>query len=443
MSYQKLFPNRGAAPEGSARHNGDRRAIGIFSALSGAAAVVSLVALLFAMRELASMRGQQVTFMKDVQDQQLLLRSQLQDLKNKMESRTSALLGPEGSTEGRRREDSATFWRSGEVHHRAKRASKSTSAANAVLRIVRLKLERLGCLSGTPGNFCTELQGPVGPPGDSGIDGKDGGQGPPGPPGPPGQCSCTESTIATPVTMTTEPQVTLVETMTTEPQVTPVVTMTTAPPTVVDCSALYASGQTTSGVYTLGPGVQAYCDMETAAGGWTVIQRRQDGSTLFNRTWEEYKLGFGNISGEYWLGNDNIHLLTSQKAYSLRVDLMDWEGQRKNAQYSFFKVSGESDQYRLHTISGYSGNAGNSMSSNKGYRFSTVDMDNDYDGLRHCAQVFGQGGWWYGSCSVSLLNGLYYRGCGNSCPPWQGVVWHHWRGWRYSLKAVSMKIRPW
>ncbi|XP_035664242.1 ficolin-1-A-like [Branchiostoma floridae] len=78
--------------------------------------------------------------------------------------------------------------------------------------------------------------------------------------------------------------------------------------------------------------------METAGGGWTVIQRRQDGSVPFNRTWEEYKLGFGNTSGEYWLGNDNIHLLTSQENFTLRVDLMDWGGQTAYAEYSLFRI---------------------------------------------------------------------------------------------------------
>ncbi|XP_019634754.1 PREDICTED: microfibril-associated glycoprotein 4-like [Branchiostoma belcheri] len=213
--------------------------------------------------------------------------------------------------------------------------------------------------------------------------------------------------------------------------------------TASDCADLYAAGQTTSGVYNIRLGssnVETYCDMDTAGGGWTVIQRRQDGSVPFDRTWEEYKHGFGNKSGEYWLGNENIHLLTSQKNYTLRVDLEDWRGETRYATYSSFKLSGESDQYRLH-ISGYSGDAGDSMDYHNERMFSTVDRDNDAYSGYHCSQHYGQAGWWFWSCGYSL-NGRYLGNCRSSCAASQGVVWYHWRGWSYSLKSVSMKIRP-
>ncbi|CAH1239328.1 ANGPTL7 [Branchiostoma lanceolatum] len=216
---------------------------------------------------------------------------------------------------------------------------------------------------------------------------------------------------------------------------------TTAP---ADCSELRLSGQRTSGVYTLSSlpsGVQAYCDMDTAGGGWIVIQRRQDGSVPFNRTWEEYKQGFGNKSGEFWFGNENIHHLTSQRNFKLRVDLEDWSGNENFYEYSSFRVSGESDGYRLQ-IAEYSGNAGDSMEQNNGQKFSTVDRDNDADSDRSCSQEYGQGGWWFGSCGRSVLNGHYLRNCGWYCADWQGVVWYTWRRESYSLKSVSMKIRP-
>ena len=45
----------------------------------------------------------------------------------------------------------------------------------------------------------------------------------------------------------------------------------------------------------------AWCDFDDT-NGWTVIQRRQDGSVDFYLYWADYKEGFGNVDGEYWLG---------------------------------------------------------------------------------------------------------------------------------------------
>ncbi|XP_078576978.1 uncharacterized protein LOC144862408 isoform X2 [Branchiostoma floridae x Branchiostoma japonicum] len=213
------------------------------------------------------------------------------------------------------------------------------------------------------------------------------------------------------------------------------------------CDEYRASGRTASGVYTIffyPDRIGTYCDMDTAGGGWTVIQRRQDGSVPFNRNWEEYKLGFGDKKGEFWLGNENIYLLTNFKNHELRIDLEDWGGNKRFALYSTFRVSGEADGYRLH-VAGYSGNAGDSMTgphSLNGQRFSTVDRDNDAYSSYHCSQHFGQAGWWFNGCTHSSLNGRYLGNCGSSCSDWKGVVWYHWRGASYSLKSVSMMIRP-
>ena len=83
----------------------------------------------------------------------------------------------------------------------------------------------------------------------------------------------------------------------------------------MDCSALYYSGFRRSGIYTVNPdrkgGFSVYCDMNTDGGGWTVFQRRQDGSVNFRQNWRSYVDGFGSLGGEFWLGNDKIHRLST------------------------------------------------------------------------------------------------------------------------------------
>ncbi|XP_019861302.1 PREDICTED: angiopoietin-related protein 3-like [Amphimedon queenslandica] len=94
-------------------------------------------------------------------------------------------------------------------------------------------------------------------------------------------------------------------------------TSVNAPPVCVmppDCKAWQELGINQSGVYPVKPNggeaFQVYCDMETDGGGWTVFQRRKDGSVAFNRNWADYEKGFGNLTGEFWLGLSKIHRIT-------------------------------------------------------------------------------------------------------------------------------------
>ena len=90
-----------------------------------------------------------------------------------------------------------------------------------------------------------------------------------------------------------------------------------------------------------------FCDQTTAGGGWTVFQKRIDGSVDFNRHWSDYKHGFGNLNGEFWLGLDRIHRLTLDNNSMLRVDMEDFEGGSAYAEYNFFGVKSEHDKYQL------------------------------------------------------------------------------------------------
>ncbi|XP_078481007.1 fibrinogen C domain-containing protein 1-like [Ciona intestinalis] len=183
--------------------------------------------------------------------------------------------------------------------------------------------------------------------------------------------------------------------------------------------------------------MEVYCDQTTDNGGWLVFQRRTDGSEKFYRTWTEYQEKFGNLSNEFWLGLENLHALTSSGSYELRVELEDCENDRRYAKYSSFAIGSGEQQYRL-TVSGYSGNAGDSLSPHNGRRFTAFDRDNDARSNNNCAMLY-HGGWWYRSCYHSNLNGEYLN-CQTHTA--RAASWYHFRGVHYSLKFIEMKFRP-
>ncbi|XP_019853308.1 PREDICTED: fibrinogen C domain-containing protein 1-like isoform X2 [Amphimedon queenslandica] len=213
------------------------------------------------------------------------------------------------------------------------------------------------------------------------------------------------------------------------------------PKDISDCKSLFEDGNTTSGVYTVNPDggtpFEVYCDMETDGGGWTVFQRRQDGSVDFYRNWTDYENGFGNLTGEFWLGLSKIHRLTKEGSNTLRVDLEDFEGNTSFASYSTFSVSDGSTEYIL-TVGGYSGTAGDSLIiQHNGMKFTTRDNDNDFRPNRNCA-YYRKGAWWYKKCASSNLNGHYFNTATND---YKGIVWWSWKRAHISLKFSEMKTR--
>ncbi|XP_062504742.1 ficolin-1-like [Corticium candelabrum] len=209
-----------------------------------------------------------------------------------------------------------------------------------------------------------------------------------------------------------------------------------------NCKEALSTGHRRSGVYTVDPGdgleaFKVYCDMTTSGGGWTVFQRRQNGSVDFYRDWADYKAGFGDINGEFWLGLDKIHRLTATKQ-TLRIDLADFSNDKRYAQYEAFSIADQAAKYKI-SFGQYSGNATDSLSRHNGMKFSTKDQDNDIFSGGSCALRY-QGGWWYDACHESNLNGKYLKGSHSSYA--NGVNWRHWRGYGYSLKFTEMKMRP-
>ena len=202
-----------------------------------------------------------------------------------------------------------------------------------------------------------------------------------------------------------------------------------------DCQSLLTAGIKKSGEYVIWingvtPTV-VNCDMVTEGGGWTVFQRRMDGSTLFYRGWDDYKRGFGNKSREYWLGLEAIHELTSRLDVSLRIDLTTHAGTKYYSRYTAFSVDSESTSYKLY-LSGHSGNVVDYLSYSSGASFSTNDRDNDQSS-GHCA-IMHKSGWWMKSCFNVNLNNFYSD---SQHPSTEFIYWYGLPG----IKFTEMKIR--
>ncbi|TFK06961.1 membrane-associated guanylate kinase, WW and PDZ domain-containing protein 2-like [Platysternon megacephalum] len=206
-----------------------------------------------------------------------------------------------------------------------------------------------------------------------------------------------------------------------------------------DCAQHLMNGDTMSGIYTisingdLSQRVQVYCDMTTDGGGWIVFQRRQNGLTDFFRKWMDYRVGFGNLEDEFWLGLDNIHKITSQGRYELRIDMRDGQ-EATYAYYDKFSLGDARSLYKLR-IGDYNGTSGDSLTYHQGRPFSTKDRDNDV-AVTNCAMSY-KGAWWYKNCHRTNLNGKY----GESRHS-QGINWFHWKGHEFSIPFVEMKMRP-
>ncbi|XP_061120037.1 fibrinogen C domain-containing protein 1-B-like [Syngnathus typhle] len=213
-----------------------------------------------------------------------------------------------------------------------------------------------------------------------------------------------------------------------------------------DCSDIMAAGKSKSDVYYIFTGsnsIEVYCNMWQDGGGWTVIQRRKDGTVDFARGWNDFRKGFGRLSGEHWLGLQNIHALTASGDYQLRIDFTAFDGAKYYALYNTFTVGRNSmdpdkDGYPLY-VSGYSGNAGDRFTQHSGEMFTTKDRDQDKWDNGNCATRW-DGAWWHEYCHWTNLNGLYKAtGTCNG----HNVIWKDLGSARFTcLRFVEMKIRP-
>ncbi|KAK6113042.1 Fibrinogen beta and gamma chains C-terminal globular domain family protein [Brugia pahangi] len=235
---------------------------------------------------------------------------------------------------------------------------------------------------------------------------------------------------------------------------------------IEDCKALFSQGKTKSGIYqiflpTIGK-FNVLCDMKTNGGGWTVIQKRQNGQVYFaNRTWNEYENGFGDLTTSFWLGLNKIHALTAKEngnPVTLRIELRgdlceDKNGCSKQPNGYWwgewdFNIGDASQKYSLSISSALAGNLSERTITdrfyymNNGKSFTTIDQDNDkFQG--NCAQFRDFGGWWHNDCGYVALNGRY----GDRTSKMRNMFWFYGSGTRpfinYYIKPreTEMKLR--
>jgi len=178
--------------------------------------------------------------------------------------------------------------------------------------------------------------------------------------------------------------------------------------------------------------------------GWLVWLRRLNNSVSFHRKWADYKAGFGDKDGNYWLGLDKLYCLTkSNKNCKLRIELKSWKNEKKWAEYGKFRVANESLSYKL-LIGDYNKKStlnNNMMKQNNKRQFTTKDKDNDVHPRHNCARSFGKrGGWWYSNCGFVHPTGIMGRvkDRGTRYTKWRGAF----KGPAYqSLKSLSMMIK--
>ena len=151
----------------------------------------------------------------------------------------------------------------------------------------------------------------------------------------------------------------------------------------------------------------AYCDMFTDGGGWIVIQRnKKDSAVSFNKNWNDYEKGFGDLTTEFWYGLGMMHCLTQKGQWEMRVDYQFNNQTWSYLHYNQFSVGSASEEYPL-TVGGFTGvwydqfMPTNQHGNLNGMKFTTSDNDNDKNG-GNCGG--STAGWWYNNCYWININ---------------------------------------
>ena len=158
-----------------------------------------------------------------------------------------------------------------------------------------------------------------------------------------------------------------------------------------------------------------------------VVQRRRAPFDLpFNRTWNDYKNGFGDVSGEFWLGLEKLYRITNQPyvKYSIRLDMKLTSGASYYYECNNFYIADEKELYKIVSIGTPTAKTARYFLI-AGQRFATRDKDVNLK----CGANFN--GFWYHSTKCTT----YAYAPFNKKPP----AWSRISG---SVEYTEIKIRP-
>ncbi|XP_046352288.2 angiopoietin-related protein 5-like [Haliotis rufescens] len=86
-------------------------------------------------------------------------------------------------------------------------------------------------------------------------------------------------------------------------------------------------------------------------GGRTIIQWRKDSfQEPFNRSWAEYRDGFGRLGGDHWLGLEKMYHICKPGTVVLTIEIRfeNTPNDYKQQGFYHFSLSNEKDDYRMH-----------------------------------------------------------------------------------------------
>uniref|UniRef100_A0A7M5XEM1 Fibrinogen C-terminal domain-containing protein n=2 Tax=Clytia hemisphaerica TaxID=252671 RepID=A0A7M5XEM1_9CNID len=192
---------------------------------------------------------------------------------------------------------------------------------------------------------------------------------------------------------------------------------------IQDCLDLYNSGHKSSGVYSinlLGKGQRDIrCDMEIEGGGWTVILYRTTSQHNWNVGWNQYKNGIGEITGDFYLGNELVHQITDSGQYELyfrtQIEVANSPANADNTYFGWhgnFHVANEADYYRL-TVGDIKPGSQPQINDLNGMQFTTKDVKRDNH--HHNCASFKLSAFWWDGCGRIQPFGPYLHSDSQKC----------------------------